>query len=71
MKKGKTWTEKQIQEKIKDLEDSLRYKRGSIERIIDDIRDQEILLQYYKDLLKKRYNNPSDKHFGGPQTVTP
>jgi len=63
----KRWTERQIKEKIKELEGQINYQKRTIKRAEDIIRDHEILLQFFKDLLAKKYNNPSSVKFGGPQ----
>lgn len=60
----KRWTERQIKEKIKDIQSSLNYKKRSITNLEEEIRDLEVLLKYYQDLLSNKHNNPSSKKFG-------
>ena len=65
--KEKQWTEKQLKEKIKDLEGSIRYNEKTIERNLAEIQDMKILLKHYHEMLAKKYDNPSSVKYGGPK----
>jgi len=62
--KGKKWTEKQLQEKIKEVKYSINTRKRRIKDSENELRDLEVLLAYYEQLLQKRRNNPSSKEFG-------
>lgn len=63
----KRWTEKQIKEKIKELKGQIHYQKRTIKRAEEEIRDIEILLRHFQEMLAKKYDNPSSVQFGGPQ----
>lgn len=66
--KRKKWTEKQLKEKIKEIEGQINYQKRMIERAENEIRDLEILLKHFKAELSKKYNNPSSIQFGEGKT---
>lgn len=68
MKRKKRWTEKQIKEKIKEIENSIRYQERAINRAEEEIADLNILLGYFKAKLVKKHSNPSSKDFGDDST---
>ena len=51
-------------EKIQELKGQINYKKRSTKRTEEEIHDLEILLEFYKDMLKKKHNNPSSVKFG-------
>lgn len=63
----KRWTEKQIKKKISEIESQINYRKNTIRRTEEELRDLTILLDFYKQKLSKKYNNPSSKRFGGPE----
>ncbi len=63
--KKKRWTEKQIKKKIEELENHLKYQKRVIARAEEEMRDVKLLIQFYKEKLEEKYNNPSSKKFGG------
>jgi len=67
--KRKEMTEKQLKEKIKEIKSQISYLKRTIERTIQNIKDQEILLNFYLEELAKKYDNPSSSHYGGPNKI--
>jgi len=63
----KRWTEKQLKEKIEEIKGQVNYQKRTIKRSEDEIRDLEILQRYFREMLAKKYDNPSSVKFGGPQ----
>jgi len=60
----KRWTEKQIREKIKDLNYRINRTKDNIKHLVEELEDLEILKQAYQEKLAKEYHNPSSKNFG-------
>jgi len=60
----KKWTEKQIKEKIKEVKEAINRTNRSIESEEEELRDLQILLDYYVKILAEKRNNPSSVRFG-------
>lgn len=62
--KKKMWTEKQIKEKMQDIQGKINYNKKRIHELEEEMRDLEVLLKYYQDKLAEKHNNPSSIKFG-------